>query len=161
MHSTPTWQSNQFEFFDFGGLHIFFLFCIAAPPTHQQNPQPSEHRHFSKLDWWSDIHYKTCLVCHLTTVIRQPSSMDVPCCGVLHLVVLRSEQPTQCSSMTKRPCFLGPTEVHLELIQGVQASFSRSSMALCWLFCGESAQTPPCRLLVQSGVLVKHSPGKP
>ena len=104
---------------------------------------------------------KTCLVCHLTTVIRQPSSIDVPCCGVLHLVVLRSEQPTQCSSMTKRPCFLGPTEVHLELIQGVQASFSRSPMALCWLFCGESAQTPPCRLLVQSGVLEKHSPGKP
>ena len=107
------------------------------------------------------ISVKTCLVCHLTTAIRQPSSMDVPCCGVLHLMVLRSEQPTQCSSMTKRPCSLGPSEVHLELIQGMQASFLRSPVALCWLFYGESAQTPPCRLLVQSGVLEKHSPGKP
>ena len=78
------------------------------------------------------ISIKTCLVCHLTTVIRQPSSMDVPCCGVLHLVVLRSEQPAQCSSMTKRPCFLGPTEVHLELIQGVQAISPRSP----WLYVG-------------------------
>ena len=82
-------------------------------------------------------------------------------CTMLWCVAPGGSEVRTASSMTKRPCFLGPAEVHLELIQGVQASFSRSPVALCWLFYGESAQTPPCRLLVQSGVLEKHSPGKP
>ena len=64
------------------------------------------------------------------------------------------ENRTRSNTVERRP-----TEVNLELIQGMQASLPRSPMALCGLFCGESAQTPPCRLLVQSGVMEKHSLG--
>ena len=131
MDSTLTWQSNRFDFFRFGGAAcIFFICALLHHPHTSKTPNPQNNTTLVCL-LGGLISIKMSLVCHLNTAIRQPSSMDAPCCGVLHLVVLmRSEQPTQCSSMTKRPCSLGPTEVHVELIRGVRTCFSRSP----WLY---------------------------
>ena len=119
------------KFFDLGELHIFFFCALLHHPHTSRTPNHQNTTTLVSLIGGL-ISINTCLLCHLTTAIRQPSSMDAPCCGVLHLVVLRSEQPALCSSMTKRPCSLGPTEAHVELIRGVRTCSSRSP----WLCVG-------------------------